>query len=52
MHGQNSSVSHVVNYSWPSACQGGMEPFEGDPSTHRRLTSLSNKPQQNQQGQL
>ena len=29
----NSSASYVVNYSWLSACQGNMEPFEGDPST-------------------
>ena len=27
---QNSSASHVVNYSQLSACQGDMQPFEGD----------------------
>ena len=36
----NSSPSHVVNYSWLSACQGDMEPFEGHPSTRGYLTSL------------
>ena len=29
-----------------------MEPFEGDPSTRGRLTSLRNKPQQKQPRQL
>ena len=48
----NSSTSRVVNYSWLSACQGDMEPFEGDPSTRERLTSLRNKPQQKQPRQL
>ena len=46
----NSSTSRVVNYSCLSACQGDMEPFEGDPSTRGRLTSLRNKPQQSSQG--
>ena len=42
----NSSASCVVNYSQLSACQGDMQPFEGDPYTRERLTSLRNKPQQ------
>ena len=46
----NSSASRVVNYSWLSACQGDMDPFEGDLSTHGCLTSLRNKPQQSRQG--
>ena len=29
-----------------------MQPFEGDPNTRGRLTSLRNKPQQKQPGQL
>ena len=37
----NSSASRVVNYSQLSACQGDMQPFEGDPYTRGRLTSLS-----------
>ena len=44
----NSSASHVVNYSRLSACQGDMDPFEGNPSTRGHLTSLRNKPQQKQ----
>ena len=36
----NSSASCVVNYSQLSTCQGDMEPFEGNPSTRGRLTSL------------
>ena len=48
----NSSASHVVNYNWLSACQGGMEPFEGDPNTRGCRTSLRNKPQQKQLRQL
>ena len=48
----NSSASRVVNYSRLSACQGEMEPFEGDQSTRGRLTSLRNKPQQKQPRQL
>ena len=36
----NSSASRVVNYSQLSACQGDMQPFEGDLYTHERLTSL------------
>ena len=48
----NSSASRVVNYSQLSACQWDMQPFEGDPYTRGRLTSLRNKPQQKQPGQL
>ena len=48
----NSSASCVVNYSQLSACQGDIQPFEGDPSTRGRLTSLTNQPQQKQPGQL
>ena len=39
----NSSASHVVNYSQLSACQGDIQPFEGDQYTRGRLTSLRNK---------
>ena len=46
------SASRVVNYSQLSACQGDMQPFKGDPYTRGRLTSLRNKPQQKQPGQL
>ena len=48
----NSSASRVVNYSQLSACQGDMQPFEGEPYTRGRLASLRNKPQQKQPGQL
>ena len=48
----NSSASRVVNYSQLSACQGGIQPFEGDPDIHGRLTRLRNKPQQKQPSQL
>ena len=48
----NSSASRVVNYSQLSLCQGDMEPFEGNPSTRGRLTSVRNKPQQKQPRQL
>ena len=48
----NSSASRVVSYSRLSACLGDMQPFEGDPYTRGRLTSLRNKPQQKQPGQL
>ena len=48
----NSSASRVMNCSQLSACQGDMQIFEGDPYTHGRLTSLRNKPQQKQPGQL
>ena len=48
----NVSASRVVNYSQPSACQGDMQPFEGDLYTRGRLTSLKDKPQQKQPGQL
>ena len=47
-----SSASRVVNYSQLPACQGDMQPFEGDLYTRGRLTSLRNKPQQRQPGQL
>ena len=48
----NSLASHVVNCSQLSACQGDMQPFEGDPYTRGRLTSLRNKRQQKQPEQL
>ena len=48
----NSSGSRVVNYSQLSVCQGEMEPFEDHPSTRGCLTSLRNKLQQKQPGQL
>ena len=48
----NSSASHVLSYSWWSACQGDMEPFEGDLSTRGHLKGLRNKPQQKQPGQF
>ena len=48
----NSSASRVVNYSQLFACQGDMQPFEGNPYTCGRLTSLRNKPQQKQPGKL
>ena len=48
----NSSASRVVNYSQLSARQGDMQPFEGDPYTRGRLTSLRNKPEQKQPGKL
>ena len=48
----NSLASRVVNYSQLSACQGDMQPFEGDLYTRERLTSLRNKPQQKQPRQL
>ena len=48
----NSSASCVVNYSQLSACQGDMQLFESDPYTRECLTSLRNKPQQKQPGQL
>ena len=47
-----SSASRVVNYSWLSASQGDVEPFEGDPCIRGCLTSLRNKPQQKQPWQL
>ena len=47
-----SSASCVVSYSWLSACQGDMQPFEGNPRTRGHLTSLRNKPQQKQPRQL
>ena len=46
----NSLASRVVNYSQLSACQGDMQPFEGDLYTRGRLTSLRNKPQQSSPG--
>ena len=36
----NLSASHVVNYSWLSACQEEMEPFKDNSSTYGHLTSL------------
>ena len=48
----NSLASRVVNYSRLSAGQGDMQPFEGDPYTRGRLTSLRNKPQKKQPRQL
>ena len=48
----NSSASREVNYSQLSACQRDVEPFEGDPSTCGCLTSLGNKPNQKQPGEL
>ena len=48
----NSKASCVMNHSQLSACQGEMEPFEGDPSNHGHLTSLRNKPYLKQPGQL
>ena len=36
----NSSASRVVNYSWPSFCQGDMEAFVGDPNTRGHQTNL------------
>ena len=48
----NSSTSHVVNYCQLSAFQRNMEPFEGNLSTRGRLTSLRNKPQQMQPGEI
>ena len=48
----NSSASCVVNYSWLSACQVDMEPFEGVQNTCGCLTSLRNKPQQKQSGNI
>ena len=48
----NSSASRMTNYSWLSAYQGDMEPFEGNPSTCGCLTSLRNKPQQKQSEHL
>ena len=38
----NSSASRVVNYSQLSACQGDMQPFEGDHAVH---LWTSDKPQ-------
>ena len=41
----NSLALHVVNYSRLSACQGDMQPFEGNPrSPHGHMTNLRNKP--------
>ena len=48
----NSSASCVVNYGWLFACQGDMEPLEGDQSTQRCITSLRNKPQQSSLGKV
>ena len=48
----NSSASRVVNYSQLSTCQGVMQPFKDELDTRGCLTSLRNKPQQKQPGQL
>ena len=48
----NSSTICVVNYCRLSACQGDMQPFEGDPHIHGHLISLRNKPHQENPGQL
>ena len=40
------------DYNWLSACEGDMEPFEGDPSTCGCPTSVRNKPQEMQPGLL
>ena len=47
----NSSASRVVNYSQLSACQGDMQPFEGDLYTRGRLTSHSKSSPDNFQHQ-
>ena len=46
----NSSASRVVNYNRLSACQGDVEPFEGNPRTRRHLKRLRNKLQQSSPG--
>ena len=46
----NSPASCVVNYSQLTACQGEMQPFEGNPSNCGHLTGLRNKPQQSSLG--
>ena len=48
----NSSANRGVNYSQLSACQGDMQPCEGDLDTHGHLSSLRKGPQQKQPGQL
>ena len=48
----NPSTSRVVNYSWLSACQGGIEPFEDHPTTHGHRISLRHKLQQKQSRDL
>ena len=48
----NLSAICVAYYSCLSVCQGDMELFEGNQSTHGYPTSLRNKPQQKQPGQL
>ena len=48
----NSSDSCGVNHNWLSVCQAEMELFEEYLSTHGCLTSLRNKHQQKQAGQL
>ena len=35
-------TSRMVNYSWLSASQRNIQPFEGDTSTRGRLSSLRN----------
>ena len=46
----NLSATCLVNYSQLSACQRGMEPFEGGLSTHGHKAILRNKPQHKQPG--
>ena len=48
----SSSASCMINHNWLSACQGKMELFEEHSSTRGNPTSLRNKPQQIQPGQL
>ena len=48
----NSSARCVVNYSRLSACQGDMQPFEGDLSIHGRLTGLKTSHSKSSPGNL
>ena len=48
----SSSASHVVNHNQLSACQEEMEPFEEHLCPRECPSSLRNKPQQTQHGQL
>ena len=46
-------ISQLCGELQPAVCLSrDVEPFEGDPSTHGYLTSLRNKPQQKEPGQL
>ena len=49
---QNSLASCKVNYSQLSPWSRKLKPFKDDLSAHGCLTSLRNKPQQKQSGQL